>query len=225
MRALLLEFPDDPAAVGAEDEFLLGDDLLVAPVVKDGEISRDVYLPKGEWFDFWSPRVYHGPAQFQADAPLDRIPLFVRGGAVIPTQQVVEYTDQMPIDPLTLEVYPQGDSSREYYEDDGLTYDYLRGVYLKQSFTVKADGNSIIVATSARKGSYQPPTRRLEIRIHDEQCAPHQVDMGGTTVPRADSLDGLKQASSAWYYDAASRTLIIGTPDSPQGGIIHLTNR
>jgi len=224
MRALLLEFPDDAKAVGAEDEFLLGDDLLVTPVVKDGEISRSVYLPKGEWFDFWSSRVYDGPAQIQVDAPLDRIPLFVRGGAVIPTQQVVEYTDQTPIDPLTLEVYPQGDSSREYYEDDGLTFDYLRGVYLKQSFTVKADGNAIIVATSARKGSYQPPTRHLEIRIHDEQCAPHQVDLGGTALPRAESLDGLKQASPAWYYDAASRTLIIETFDNPQGVIARLMN-
>ena len=225
MRALLLEFPDDAKAVGTEDEFLLGDDLLVTPVLKDGEISRSVYLPKGEWFDFWSPRVYTGPAQIQVDAPLDRIPLFVRGGAVIPTQQVVEYTDQSPIDPLTLEVYPQGDTSRKYYEDDGLTYDYLRGVYLKQTFTVKADGNGIIVVTSAREGSYQPPNRQLEIRIHGEWCAPRQVNLDGTALPKEDSLDALKKPGSAWYYDAGSRTIIIRTFDNPQGVTAGLMNQ
>lgn len=225
MRALLLEFPDDPTAVGAEDEFLLGDDLLVTPVVKDGEISRSVYLPKGEWFDFWSPRAYHGPAHIEVDAPLDRIPLFVRGGAVIPTQQVVEYSDQTPIDPLTLVVYPQGNSSREFYEDDGLTYNYLRGVYLKQTFTVKVDHNGIIVTTSARRGSYQPPPRHLEIQIHGEQCAPREVDLGATALPKADTLDGLKQASSAWYYDPASRSTIIRTFDNPQGVTARLMNQ
>ena len=190
MRALLLDYPDDPTAVGTEDEFLLGDDLLVAPVLKDGEISRPVYLPKGGWCDFWSTRCYNGPIQLPAvDAPLDRVPLFVRGGAIIPTQQVVQYTDQAPINPLTLEVYPQGDSSREYYEDDGLTYNFQQGAYLKQTFTVKADGNGVSIDTSTRKGQYQPPARSLEIKIHGEQCAPRQVTVGSSALPQVDSLD------------------------------------
>jgi alpha-glucosidase len=225
MRALLFDYPDDAKAVGTEDEFLVGDDLLAAPVLKDGEISRNVYLPKGEWFDFWSTRRYNGPTQIEVDAPLDRIPLFVRGGAVIPTQQVVEYTDQAPINPLTLEVYPQGDSSREYYEDDGLTYDYRRGIYMDQTFTVKADGDSISVETSARNGSYQPPARSLEIKIHGEQCAPRQVTLGGNAMPLVDSPDRLKQAGSGWYFDVASRTVFIETSDNPQGVVARLENK
>jgi alpha-glucosidase len=225
MRALLLDYPDDAIAVGTEDEFLLGDDMLVAPVLKDGEISRSVYLPKGEWFDFWSTRCYNGPTQLQVDAPLDRVPLFVRGGSIIPTQQVVEYTDQAPINPLTLEVYPQGDSSREYYEDDGLTYDYQRGVYLEQTFTVKADGNGISVDTSARKGLYQPAARSLEVKIHGEQCAPRQVTMGGNALPQMDSPDRFGQASSGWYFDAASSTVLIETSDNPEGVVARVMNK
>jgi alpha-glucosidase len=217
MRALLLDYPDDPRAVTTEDEFLIGDDLLVAPVLKDGEITRYVYLPKGEWYDFWSRRRYTGPTQIRVDAPLDRIPLFARGGAVIPTQQVVEYTDQAPIDPLTLEVYPQGDSSRDYYEDDGLTYAYRQGAYLEQTFTVKADGNTVSVETSPRKGSYQPPARALELNIHGERCAPRQVQAGGQPLVQVWTLENLNRAKAGWYFDDDSGTVFIKIPDNPEG--------
>ena len=217
MRALLLDYPDDAKAVATQDEFLLGDDLLVAPVLKDGEVSRSVYLPKGEWYDFWSRRRYAGPVEIRADAPLDRIPVFARGGAVIPTQQVVEYTDQAPINPLTLEVYPQGDSSRDYYEDDGLSYDYRKGGYLEQTFTVKTDGNRITVATSTRKGSYEPPARALEIKIHGEHCAPRQVESGGSALAEAGSLEKLDQSKAGWYYDDDSATVHIKVSDNPGG--------
>jgi alpha-glucosidase len=217
MRALLLDYPDDPRAVASEDEFLLGDDLLVAPVVKDGEITRSVYLPKDEWYDFWSGRRYVGPAQIEVDAPLDRIPLFARGGAVIPTQQAVEYTDQAPINPLTLEVYPRGDSSRAYYEDDGLTYQYQHGVDLEQTFTVKSSGKTIRVETSARQGSYEPPARSLEIKVHGEQCAPRQVESGERALVQLDSQEKLDQANSGWYFDEASAVVFIKVPDNAGG--------
>jgi alpha-glucosidase len=225
MRALLLDYPDDANAISTQDEFLLGDDLLVAPVVKDGEISRDVYFPKGPWCDFWSARCINGPRRMRVDAPLDRIPIFVRGGAILPTQQVVQYTDQAPINPLTLEVYPQGESSRDYYEDDGLTFDYQRGVHMEQTFTAKADGNSVNVSTSARKGLYQPPARSLEIKIHGEHCAPRQLTVNGNAVPQADSLGGLGQAASGWYFDAPSNTVFVRTADRPEGDTLRLENQ
>ena len=217
MRALLLDYPGDPIAVQAEDEFLLGDDLLVAPVLKDGEVTRSVYLPKGEWYDFWSPRRYTGPAEIDVDAPLDRIPLFARGGAVIPTQQVMEYTDQAPIDPLTLEVYPAGDSSRDYYEDDGLTYGYRQGNSLQQTITVQDERDGVTVKTSARRGSYQPPSRALEIKIHGAQCPPPQVESAGNTLAQVDTLEKLNQVDAAWYFDRASATVLVKTPDSGKG--------
>lgn len=217
MRALLLDYPDDPRAVETQDEFLIGDDLLVAPVLKDGEAARRVYMPKGEWYDFWSRRRYDGPAEIRVKAPLDSIPLFARGGAVIPTQQVVEYTDQAPINPLTLEIFPQGDTSRDYYEDDGLTYDYRHGAYLRQTFNVKAGGSRISVETSARKGAYQPPERALEFRIHSELCAPHQVETGGQPLTQVDSAQKLDEAGAGWWFDEHSGAVLIKVRDNPAG--------
>jgi alpha-glucosidase len=217
MRALLLDYPDDPKAVEAEDEFLLGDDLLVAPVLKDGEVKRSVYLPKGEWYDFSSPRRYTGLAQIDVDAPLDRIPLFAGGGAVIPTQQVVEYTDQAPIDPLTLEVYPAGDSSCDYYEDDGLTYGYQQDNSLQQTIRVQDEREGMTVKISALRGSYQPPPRTLEIKIHGEQCAPPRVESAGNALVQVETLEKLNQVDAAWYFDGASATVVVKSPDSGKG--------
>jgi alpha-glucosidase (family GH31 glycosyl hydrolase) len=85
MRALALAYPDDPQAVAREDEYLLGPDLLVAPVVEPGATSRRLYLPRGRWVDFWRRRtVLRGPAEVTVPAPIGRLPLLVRAGARIP---------------------------------------------------------------------------------------------------------------------------------------------
>jgi len=110
MRPLLLEYPDDWRAVDQNDEYFFGNDLLVAPVTKDDDASRQVYLPRGIWYDFWTDHRYTGPEEIKVAAPMERIPLFVRGGAIVPSQQDVQYTDQAPIDPLTLDIYPDGTS-------------------------------------------------------------------------------------------------------------------
>ena len=83
MRPLLLEYPDDWSAVDKNDEYLFGDDLLVAPVTKDDDTTRRVYLPRGIWYDYWTDHRFTGPIDIEVAAPLERIPLFVRGGAII----------------------------------------------------------------------------------------------------------------------------------------------
>jgi len=108
MRALALEWQDDPRALACEDEFLWGDSLLVAPVLRKGARRRRVYLPAGEWFDFWSGEPVRGGRHVVVDAPLERIPLFVRGGTVL------------PVGAGELRVYP-GEGRSWLYEDDGET--------------------------------------------------------------------------------------------------------
>ncbi|MGH9398333.1 MAG: glycoside hydrolase family 31 protein [Terriglobia bacterium] len=213
MKALLVDYPDDPEAVAQQEEFLFGDDLLVAPVVKDGEWKWNVYLPKGEWFDFCSGRRYEGPQSVTVDAPLGRIPLFVRGGAIIPTQQVVQYTDQAPIDPLAFEIYPDGNSTREYYEDDGLSFKYKGGAYLRESIHVSAARSGVTVQISARQGSYQPPARSLVLKIHAQHEPHRQVDLGSQSMTRQSSLKALRAAGQGWYYDSGTNIVWIRLPD------------
>ncbi len=207
MRALLLEYPDDPAAVGQNYEFLFGDDLLVAPVVKDGEIRWDVYLPRGTWYDFWTDRAYTGPAGVTVDAPLERVPIFVRGGAIVPTQQIVEYVDQAAINPLTFEIYPQGASSRQYYEDDGLSFDYERGVSLRERLSVSQQEGSITIQVSAREGSYTPPARLLVFKVHGQRRQPHRIEVAGKTLEARPSRDSFEHAGEGWMYDEAANMI------------------
>jgi len=112
----------------------------------------------------------------EASATLDRLPLFVRGGAIIPSQQEMQYTDEAPIDPLTLDVFPEGSSTREYYEDDGISFDYQHGKFLRQRMTVAPTRKGLTLTLSSRRGMYVPSTRSLVIKIH------------GTTAYRVTSL-------------------------------------
>jgi alpha-glucosidase len=213
MRPLLLDYPNDWAAIDCNDEYLLGDDLLVAPITKDYDISRNVYLPKGVWFDYWTDHQYIGPAKIKVSAPMDRIPLFVRGGAIIPSQQDVQYTDQAPIDPLTMDVYPSGESSRQYYDDDGISFDYRKGAYLLQSMTAIQSGNRVSVSLSAREGTYTPHPRSLVIKIHGQRIAPRQVTLGTADLAKSASLEALRQSAEGWAYDEDADVIWVRVPD------------
>lgn len=213
MKALLLDYPADPEAVAQQEEFLFGDDMLVAPVVKDGEWKWSVYLPKGEWFDFWSPRVYTGPKSVEVDAPLGRIPIFVRGGAIIPMRQVVQYTGEAPIDPLTFEIYPEGDSSRTYYEDDGETFEYQSGDDLLETVNVSAASTGVTVKIGSRQGSYVPPSRALVLKLHAVHAVPRAVLLNGQALSAKASQEALERASEGWAYDADAQVLRVRLPD------------
>ncbi len=213
MRPLLLEYPDDAQAVRQNDEFLFGNDILVAPVTKDDDIQREVYLPRGVWYDFWTERRIAGPTTLTVDAPLTRIPLFVRGGAIVPSQQAVQYADEAPINPLTFKIYPEGISSRGYYEDDGISFDYQRGVSLQQHLTVTQGSGGVSVEISARQGSYAPPARSLVLEIHGQRTRPRQVQEGGKELAAEKSLDALLAVSEGWAYAEETGIVWLKTPD------------
>ncbi len=213
MRPLLLDYPDDWAAVNRNDEYLFGNDLLVAPVTKDYDISRGVYLPRGVWYDFWTDHRYVGPVQIEASAPMERLPLFVRGGAIVPSQQDMQFADQASIDPLTLDVYPDGTSSRPYYEDDGISFDYQHGVFLRQTFTARQGEQGVTVEISAREGSYSPPRRALVIKIHAQKLAPRRVTLAGQPFVARNSVKDLQAASDGWVYDEKAGIVWAKVPD------------
>lgn len=234
MRALLLDYPDDARAVDQSYEFLFGDDLLVSPVLKDSERSGSAYLPKGVWYDFWTDLRYSGPREVEVKAPLDRIPVFVRGGAIIPTRQVVEYTGEAPINPLTFEIYPDWEgaidapalsgaaSSREYYEDDGISFDFEHGASLRQKITVTPARDGIDINITAREGSYAPPSRALVFKVHAERETPESVTAGGQTLARTSSMEALDGANSGWTYDPNANLVAVKIPDSGEGANIHI---
>ncbi|MGO9272589.1 MAG: glycoside hydrolase family 31 protein [Terriglobia bacterium] len=213
MRPLMLEYPDDLTAVDQNDEYLFGNDLLVAPVTKDDDTSRPVYLPRGIWYDFWTDHRYTGPAEIEVAAPMERIPLFVRGGAIVPSQQDMQYTDQAPIDPLTFDIYPEATSSRQYYEDDGISFDYQHGVSLRQQVTAVQAAHSVSVEISAREGSFVPPKRSLVIKVHGQKVQPRQVTVAGAELAGQASVKALQGATAGWAYDDDAGVVWIRVPD------------
>jgi alpha-D-xyloside xylohydrolase len=116
MRALVIDYQDDPTTASIEDEYLFGDDILVAPIM-DPSNRRMAYLPHGAWVDYWTKEVVMGGRWLQLDAPLDILPMWVRGGAIIPMGPVQQFVGEKPLDPLTLELYLPGDAGEMVIHD------------------------------------------------------------------------------------------------------------
>jgi len=132
LRPLFLEFPADDYAANIDDEFLFGSDLLAAPVLWDGYTNREVYLPAGDWFDYWTGKQFAGNSTIQVPAPLDSIPMFVRAGGFIFRQPVVQNTGEMPGKALRVLMAPAAKSAASLYEDDGESLAYRKGEFMKR---------------------------------------------------------------------------------------------
>jgi alpha-D-xyloside xylohydrolase len=127
MRALFMDFPGDPSVADIADEYMFGPAFLVAPVTEQGATSRMVYLPAGaDWYDFWTNERFHGGETVKVAAPIDRLPLFVRAGSILPLGEPVLSTHQAQ-KVAKLRVYPGADANFTLYDDDGRTYDYEKG--------------------------------------------------------------------------------------------------
>jgi alpha-D-xyloside xylohydrolase len=128
MRALVMDFPDDPSVLDLADEYQFGPAFLVSPVTSYRARERPVYLPKGaQWYDFWPAEGLSGGQWITAAAPLDRMPRHVRAGSIIPFGPDLQYAAEKPADPITLVIYSGADGAFELYEDDGLTNAYETG--------------------------------------------------------------------------------------------------
>jgi alpha-glucosidase/alpha-D-xyloside xylohydrolase len=127
MRALFLHYPNDERARGLGTEYLWGRDLLVAPVFQKGATSRDVHLPKGDWYDWWTNAKHAGGQTVARDVDLATMPIYVRAGAIIPFDPIRQYTSEPVSEPTTLRVYRGANGRFTLYEDDGASQDYLKG--------------------------------------------------------------------------------------------------
>ncbi|HEY3762670.1 MAG TPA: glycoside hydrolase family 31 protein [Verrucomicrobiae bacterium] len=161
LRPLFLEFPHDRDVTGNANEFMFGDSLLVSPVLVQGETNHSVYLPKGDWFDYWTGQKFSGRTNIEMAVTLDSIPMFVRGGEFVFRQPVIQFTAQMPGNPLEVLIAPAKESGASLYEDDGESLDYRSGQFMKRQFRQTSDDDRMTVEISAPEGSYRPQARAL----------------------------------------------------------------
>jgi alpha-glucosidase len=187
-RPLVLNYPDDSNTYNLDDEFMIGDDLLVAPIVKPDVTSRLVYLPNGLWYDYWTNRKYEGGSMIRVDAPLDTVPMFVRGGAIIPLGPEMNYVGEKVFDPITFAIYPdgRGSASTTLYEDDGLSPAYEQGAFRRSTFQTKRVASGYVVSISTPQGQYNPGARRFSFEI---KSTPHTKLVTIADDGRAQTVD------------------------------------
>jgi len=130
MRALWLHYPDDRLAVSRADEYLCGRNILVAPVVEKGATSRNVYLPRGSWYDFWTNENMEGGREITRPVDLETLPLYVTAGSILPLGPVKQHTSEKSSEALTISIYPGADGSFLLYEDDGRSFNYRKGEWM-----------------------------------------------------------------------------------------------
>ncbi len=169
MRSLWLHYPDDPAAVARGDQYLWGRDVLVSPVVEKGATSRRLYLPRGKWFDFWTEEGVDGGREIERTVDLATMPLHVRAGAILPLGPVRQYVDE-PVDaPVTLVVYPGADGTASIYEDDGKTFAYRKGAWMRIEMAWR-NADRRLTLRLARGSRMLPPAKRsFEVRLAGEK--------------------------------------------------------
>ncbi len=167
IRALWLHYPDDPLGVGRGDEYLWGRDLLVAPVTAKGSTERSLYLPEGDWYDFWTQERYRGRRNLTRKVDLATLPLFVRAGAILPLDPPRQYVAQRTDEPTTIRIYSGHDGQFRWYEDDGRTLDYLNGKFAwtrlhwndrARRLTIEPEGTT----------TFQPGPRTLTVEVLPE---------------------------------------------------------
>jgi alpha-D-xyloside xylohydrolase len=129
MRALVMDYRTDTRAADVGDQFMMGPAIMVNPVTDPGVTVRRVYLPQAKWYDFWTGTPLQGPQTISADTPLDRLPLFVRAGAILPLGPEMEWSTQKAEDPIELRIYRGADGDFTLYEDENDNYAYEKGVY------------------------------------------------------------------------------------------------
>jgi alpha-glucosidase len=216
MRPVFLEFPEvfSTGFDHLDTEFLLGPSLLVAPPPFAETLDPYVVtFPAGPWYDFWTgekaaaqppPPAIADIAKAGAGAkfaeprtihpPIETMPVYVRGGSIVPFQPLIQNTEEVPSGPLELRVYPGPQCSGSIYLDDGHTFDYQQGKYLRQIFNCKADEHSVHLAFHKREGSFIPWWKFIEVVVYDWPSAHAEAKFSGSTYPLKTTYDAKQHA-------------------------------
>jgi Glycosyl hydrolases family 31/Domain of unknown function (DUF5110)/IPT/TIG domain/NPCBM-associated, NEW3 domain of alpha-galactosidase/Carbohydrate binding module (family 6) len=199
-RPLYLDYPSQPAAYDYPAEYLYGPDMLVAPVTAPGSVTtQTVWFPPGTWTDWFTGATFTGPATRTLTVPLDRMPVFVKAGGIIPEQAPMEHVGADPSAPTALRVYPGGNGTFTLYQDAGSGLGYQQGQYSLTTVTTATQGPVSTVSIGPSRGSYpgEPDTRSFD------------ADLTGLSRPLAVLVNGQPLAPSSWSYDAGTHSVTV----------------
>ena len=170
-----------------QQQFMFGPSLMVAPVESTKDMTK-VYLPKGDWYDFFSGQKYEGEQEILVECPLDKLPVFAKGGSILPMQTVVQSTLEKPSDTLFLHVYFGNEASvYNYYEDDGLTYSYENGNFMESKFSFQPSDRKIVIEP-LRSNSYTSKFKTITLVLHGFEHLAQQLKSNGKSLSPKETI-------------------------------------
>jgi len=166
MRALVLSNQDDENVYNITDQYMLGESLMICPVTEKGAQTRVVYLPKGLWTNYWTGKTFAGKAYYNILCPIDQVPIFVKEGAIIPTQEPLQYIGEKEITQLILDVYPNASSTFTLYDDDGKSLEYEEGNFNTTDMVSQVSEKEITLTINATKGEFKGNEINYLVKFH-----------------------------------------------------------
>jgi alpha-glucosidase (family GH31 glycosyl hydrolase) len=188
--------------------------MLVAPVTKPGDVATArVWLPPGRWTDWFTGATFTGPSTQTLKVPLDRMPVFVKAGGIVPMQPPSSHASAAGSAPLTLRVFAGASGSYTMYDDAGQGLGYTQGQYTDTPIGYSSSASTSAVTIGPARGSYpgEPAARR------------YTIDLAGLSAPQSVQVNGQTLPASGWSYDSATHTLKVPLPDVPAGSATTVT--
>ena len=209
MEPMCSAFQQDAACYDEGVDFMVGDSLLVANVVEKGAGVRSVYLPEGErFYDYYTREVYEGGQTIEIPVTIESIPLFVRGGAVIPmAENQMKNLAAETATGITILCSADRDCEFTLYEDDGISRDYERGQYLKTRIALT--GGVQTTLSFRQEGLYQTAVETMSIDFIHREKAPFWITLAGTQLPHYLHRRKYEEAESGWYYSQTKKSVQI----------------
>ena len=212
-RPLYYDWPEAPEAYTSKGEYVFGDQMLAAPIVAPADktsqlAAQKIWLPKGEWIEWPSGKHFTGPANIERSFSIDQIPIYLRGGAIVPMQAAMSYTGEKPIDPLILTIWPLAPgatSSYSVYEDSGVSVEYQRGVFARTPVKAVQEDDRLRVEIGPVECGYHgmEKTRFYELRLPAD-WPPASTTVNGVPIRRASAT-----GTGGWRYEGNTLTTVI----------------
>jgi len=218
MTPLVMDYQNDENVYRISDQYMFGNGMMICPVTTKGALSRPVYFPGGEWFIYETGERISGRQYKSFLTPLDYLPIFIKGGAIIPTQPAMQYMDEKPVNKITLEVFPSGKSTFDMYEDDGISLDYQKGVFSITHIESDLNPSNWVLTIKEPEGLYKPSKHSYTVKAYLGK-EPSGITENGKTLKRYENINDLS-TNYGWYFDESSNQVRIQTQNFNDNTIV-----
>jgi alpha-glucosidase len=221
MRPLLLNYQYDENCYKpeADFQFMIGENLLVAPVLSEFENYKKLYLPEGRWIDLRNGKIYSGNQWIILEVPLYEIPYFLKEGGFLPMQEVQQYVGEKQISEIEFSLFPSAESSYRFYEDDGISFNDQNGFYSVREFYCKKERNLLKIKSTFVYNKFNSGVKNFLFRIFDVSSL-SEITVNEIPLKRSATVEEFNTFDESYYFDESAKILLIRVKASDEINII-----